>query len=425
MRTPCSHRRRACGFLTLSLLLSVVIAIAGARLAQAEYAPLTDGRYRIDLNLGPVLGSTRVIGLGGAYASIAEGAAGITYNPASVAHRPRYSYEWFAWDLTFDYIAPGSLHGEHFDFDNNNRSLPSRMHTVHMGGQFQIGSFGAGCFIRIMSHDFNNVGTPARDFHADLGLVQIPVGYGLFNHQLILGCGLRIGYLRIYELGGVKNRFTASMFGFESGALLRPAVLPFRFAVVLHTPMRANVETDSDAGMGTPFYPPGKGVAIPWELRFGVSWFLNRRKYNESPAFMNPPTEVSRVGGEGRSPLKPSSGFSFLVSFELVIIGKAEDAIGIDGFLEQVNERAGRQVSFSPRLGVETEVWPDRLRVRSGLYWEPSRADDYDGRLHAAFATDVRVLEFFLFGKHSLQASVAMDFAPRYSTISFSLGFWH
>jgi hypothetical protein len=126
-------------------------------------------------------------------------------------------------------------------------------------------------------------------------------------------------------------------------------------------------------------------------------------------------------------PPKPArrGGFYFLVSAELVLIGPVEKAIGTDAFFEQIYERTGREVNVSARLGVESEVWRRRLRLRAGTYFEPSRFDNHYGRVHGTFGFELRLFDFKAWGPRSLGFSSAVDLASRYSNVSVSLGFWH
>ena len=72
-----------------ALAVALQLAPAAAR-AQA----LKDNRYAIDLFQGPVLAPSDVIGIGGAYAGVAEGIAGMVSNAAAPAVRESYDVGW-------------------------------------------------------------------------------------------------------------------------------------------------------------------------------------------------------------------------------------------------------------------------------------------------------------------------------------------
>src|SRR4051794_28796517 len=87
-RSPGRARRSACAA-CLSLLVL-------ANYASAQSKPALTGRESIDLVPGPVLGSGRVVGLGGAYAALAVGADGAAWTPAAYATRVLWDLNWFA-----------------------------------------------------------------------------------------------------------------------------------------------------------------------------------------------------------------------------------------------------------------------------------------------------------------------------------------
>ncbi len=91
---------------------------------------------------------------------------------------------------------------------------------------------------------------------------------------------------------------------------------------------------------------------------------------------------------------------------------------------------SGATVSFSPRLGVETEPVPGYVHTRVGSYYEPARYTFRNiGRQHFTFGADLRTFSTSWFGvlshpqTYKIQASG--DFAARYQSISLGLGTWH
>ena len=114
--------------------LSVLCATSAGRRAGAgaplgaQGTPIQTSDYTLDLFQGPVLASSRVTGLGGAYAGLAEGAEGIPFNPAAASQRFPYSTEHLDYDLTAGVTFPASVSGT--DFENS-------------GKRFGFGNFGA------------------------------------------------------------------------------------------------------------------------------------------------------------------------------------------------------------------------------------------------------------------------------------------
>ncbi len=91
---------------------------------------------------------------------------------------------------------------------------------------------------------------------------------------------------------------------------------------------------------------------------------------------------------------------------------------------------SGATLSFSPRLGVETEPVPGYVHTRVGSYYEPARYTDRNiGRQHFTFGADLRTFTTKWFGftphgtTYKIQASG--DFSARYQSISLGLGTWH
>ena len=83
------------------LACSLFTGVACAQLAWAQSA-LPERLY---LDTGALLGSNRMVGLGGAYAGIAEGADGLTSNLASVAHREKTLDRRWDLDATFSLMS--------------------------------------------------------------------------------------------------------------------------------------------------------------------------------------------------------------------------------------------------------------------------------------------------------------------------------
>ncbi|HEY8075338.1 MAG TPA: hypothetical protein VIF62_14540, partial [Labilithrix sp.] len=57
----------------------------------AQGTPIKTSKYTFDVFQGPILASSRVTAMAGAYTAIADGTEGITFNAAAPAVRPAYS----------------------------------------------------------------------------------------------------------------------------------------------------------------------------------------------------------------------------------------------------------------------------------------------------------------------------------------------
>jgi hypothetical protein len=120
-----------------------------------------------------------------------------------------------------------------------------------------------------------------------------------------------------------------------------------------------------------------------------------------------------------------------LVSAAVHVTGPLEDAVGVESFLERTVHRAGLVPTYSPRLGLESEVIPRWLTLRAGSYYEPTRfsSPDAAARLHGTFGMDLRLIKWKVFGLvHEdtyWRATGSVDYAARYLSFGAGLGIWH
>jgi hypothetical protein len=411
------------------VLVFVLCASANA----AAQAPLLENNgFNVDLYQGPVLGSARVIGLGGAYAALAEDAVGIQFNPASVAHRSWYSQGRWDWDLTLDWLMPNVGQSQEFRFDNS--ALPgsaSGFAVIEAGGLLQYRNFGIGVYLDLQTFDRDITSATAgsgRSLQFDFTTAHVDLGYAFLDHQLVVGAGLRIGGVTARETRGSGSVFDLTATGAEVGALLRPAALPVRLGVAFYSALNR----DKPASGAVPDLAMPWAVVLPWQVTAGIAWQLARHPLNPRPererAVSVPPT--TQPASTPALP-RPDGGHYLLVSVDVQVAGAVEDAVGVSSFLAGVREDSGGSASVSIRAGAEAEVWRRRLRLRAGTYYEPSRLSDpilltgTSGRLHGTGGFDVRLFDFSLFGPRSLRLGLVTDIARRYSNAGISVGFWH
>ncbi len=277
----------------------------------------------------------------------------------------------------------------------------------------------------------------------------------------------------------------------ELGLLWKPLGLPLRVGAVyrfatttLAEPGPGVVETpEGDLIIGTGPDDPDAiflpdHVTLPWQLTFGFAVQLGPRPLN--PRFLDPRTlleaetrafEARRAQQEAdlallRAENSPRLAAALaearaeqdavearltaerakletelarrvdalprrylLVTTALEVTGRAENAIGVLGFLDQTVERSGESVSVGPRLGFEFEVLPNWLQVRAGVYAEPTRFQDSYARAHWTGGFSLKVMPWTLFGIYSpdtwWRLRAAVDIAPRYFGWGVSLSPWH
>ena len=114
------------------------------------------------------------------------------------------------------------------------------------------------------------------------------------------------------------------------------------------------------------------------------------------------------------------------VAFELSLMGAVDNGYGMEAFAAKQLQASGRSVSATPRLGLESEVVPARLRLRAGSYLEASRFFETSARWHGTAGAQVRLFSFRL-ARHERRValSFAGDVAARYENLGISLGFWN
>ncbi|HUH04646.1 MAG TPA: hypothetical protein VML75_21770, partial [Kofleriaceae bacterium] len=153
---------------------------------------ITSRNYAIDLYLGPVLGSGRIVGMGGAAVALAEGSAGMLANPASPAVRPATSKGNWDWDWHLDWLSPqlGS------DFDRN--GIPSAEGDLDLTPFVTAGAVGI--------YKKWALGVSINSFQQDAGPVrptfvigEVSLARSFLAEQLVAGLGVRTGDLEVTD----------------------------------------------------------------------------------------------------------------------------------------------------------------------------------------------------------------------------------
>jgi hypothetical protein len=461
------------GLLGALLLGSLAWLVPTSAAAQA----LTPRDFEIDVHTGPVLGSSRMIGLGGAYSAIATGISGVAWNPASYASREPWELDSTTWDLTLGLLA--SYSGS--DHDNNgDRSADYDAFTyVDAGLGLQLGAAGLGLLARAFNYALKLDG---RDISVGALTASYGLGYGFLDGQLVLGGGARTAGFSVME--GAETLLDLSGTAPEVGALVRLAGQRWRAGAAF----RAGVTVDDPrvAGVTSTALALPRAAHLPWELQLGFAFQLGGRPFNRrfvSPAraeerleayylarrrrrasdelrreqvaagALTPldafPTDPAWLAAEDLRQLEDEASLEqdleyaevqraaelrslprdyVLLASEIVVTGPTSDGVGVEGFLRGVHDRSGERVSVSARLGVELEPWIERLKVRCGSYYEPSRFAAGSGRVHATAGFDLHVFDWNVFGlvdETGWRISAVADVSARYFDWGVGLGVWH
>lgn len=286
-----------------------------------------------------------------------------------------------------------------------------------------------------------------------------------------------------------KGVFATSGSGVELGLLWRPNNQFYRVGAAYRTQIATEASFSENLlpnalgdivleGGGNLYLP--KRLAVPWDLNLGAAFQLGARPFNprfrslesyaerkwlqhrlrelereaaRDQALRDAQSDAERkqiqqsferqralsdrawerveqaATRELRERWRPYRRFYLLISGSVLVSGAVIDSVGIDSFLLREVNRSGADVSVSPRLGLESEVWPDLFKLRVGSYLEPTRFRTSRERLHGTSGLDARLGSWDVFGlwpeDYAWRASAAVDVAPRYYSWGVSIGGWY
>lgn len=473
----------------LSLLALALASFASDAQAQTETdtrPSLQNQSFDIDLVIGPVLGSGRIIGLAGAYTALGDGIEGAPRTAAAYAGRTLYDLDWFEYDVTVD-LMPTSIRNSDFDANGESGFTYADFMFFTLGGGMRFGGFGLGFIADFQSYDLGE--------EADLSLTQthFGIGYGFWEGQLTIGAGARTAGLAIIDDATKKPLVEMVGAGPEVGATLGLEGQPFRVGIALRTPVESEtVDVPVAAGLEVPDH-----VRLPWELQLGLAWQLGqrplnrrfvdpheerdalRRQYNEDrkrrielqlererfaerlrwtqgttppergmleeerprdPEFWRQENaravnaaheievELAAREQEREREVRGLSRRYLLISTELFAIGPTHNGVGLESFLQQRRQASGEAISIGARAGVEGEPLAGHLKMRAGTYLEPSRFAGVGYRVHGTLGTEIRLFSWDLFGlldEFTFRFGASADVAERYLNVGFGLGMWH
>ena len=445
----------------LQLLAALAVALlvlggAGAARAQDRFRP--GERYTVDLVTTPVLGGARIVGMGGAYTALASGIDGAVYNPAGYGERYEKEIEWFAWDVTGQ-LALSNVFSKN-DFDNNGTATQGTGEAVQvsLGLRLQFSYFGSG--VTWLARRYSLRDDSGQKFQVTLQTLRTGSGYSFLNGGLVAGFTVSQYKLDISNADGDRAAHFAG-YGAEIGVLIRPAHKRYRVGFVARTPANVTPRRDTlfesiGSNAASPLVLPSK-IHVPWELSAGFAYQFGERRTNTPwrnterlrrdlrEQIANGTYQLPDTYGERAYQPLPSDPRKavdaamatyreaerrfrrhqprryVLLSADIIAYGKTRRGHGVDAFLTQTPERSGEKVSYGARLGVESEIWPDRMKVRAGSYVEPSRFRRSYYRPHGTMGFDVRLFDIW---RWSVRGSGTVDLAPRYLNWAIAFGLW-
>ncbi len=449
------------GRLSYLLLFSIIAAVLFLPTAGlCDDPPLDSNKFVIDTYNGPQLGTIRTVSLSGAYAGIAEQGQGIMYNPASVAQRVWFSKHMFGYDAGYAYLKPGLIVGDDIDFDNDgDESFNYGDFLIGViFGSLRINNAGIGADVKIMNFTLGGKDGVEEKLDVLLGHADIAFGYNLARGLIVIGGGIRLGFMDVNVKGMEQsNALTYLSMGPIAGILFRLRKAPLRIGLSITFPHNwiqgrwtdgvsncANASGDSlkricyggdcaNRGLIIP-----DGIAHPWSIRLGFAYYVGKQNWNETWSLEKRKYEYSNkmMTKKGKTRWSPwMSQYDMersdkdrrylLIALDIEVVGGLRNGIGIEGFLDQKWQRSGETPTVSLHLGAETEVWADYLILRWGGYAEPSRFKRTDYRIHATMGFDLKLFSIcWGSSRLNVRGSTAFDVAEGYFNAGFSVGFW-
>lgn len=342
--------------------------------------------------------------MGGAISSVSEGGAGLFTNPGSASVRPETKRSKFSWNVYLNSYIPAK--GQ--DSNNNGQAVTDvrRSLLAAAGILVQYGEWGLSFDGGYTSHEIAPEAGGGLGVRSLIG--HLTLARTFLDETLAVGLSLRAGGLAVFELEGDETLFSRGGLSAEAGVVWIPKDESYRLALSGGMPVyTGGLEYDCDP-LDCFGYVLPSGAVVPWDMTVGAAWRFGPTPWNH---------DVDADFRDERS---------LTIALELAVIGAVDDGYGTEAFAARQLQASGRNASFTPRLGLESEIIRGWLRLRAGTYFEAARFENVDRRLHGTGGAQVRLFAFQLFGsERRLSLSFAGDFAPRYQNIGLSLGFWN
>jgi len=462
--------------------------------------------YTVDAAQGPVTGSTRVIGLGGAFVAIAESMDGVAVNPASVAVRLPYS--WTRWDHAIGvHFAIGSwLPKTNFlNQSDRDQTAPSEDPSQPQGAEIEqrsllFGSIGAVLYYQQAGIGFSaegqqqalsrsadaSAGLAPTDLTGNFGIVHASIGYGFGGGQLVLGAGPRVTGVGLSRATSASGLLSVAGVGYQAGMVYKPQGQRFRLGAAYKSEVNPSLGSSGTSAEQGAYN--ATALRLPWQASAGVAVQLGPRPFNPPLVTVDDRTrafrqqlerdaearerEVDEASAEyDRDPTPQNDErlarakarqrrdealdehrlerreeqadrelfaeylarprFFLLLTTELLVLGPSTDSVGLGSFYQGRSRvrLSGENLTVSPRIGLETELVPNWVKLRGGSYLEPARLVGSTDRVHGTGGFDLKLFRWNVFGLlgdfDSWTFSAAVDSAREYLSTSFSVGLWH
>lgn len=447
--------------LRVYLVIACCTLGVGHRRAFAQNTPAPPS-YSVDAAQGPVTGSTRVIGLGGAFVAIAEDTDGIAVNPASVAVRLPYSWNRFDHSFGFSIAVGAWLPKTKFLNEDTPQGANVQQNSLLFGSvgatlYYDLAGFGIsaeGQRQALQRSADATAGLSPTDLSGNFGIVHASVAYGFARDQLVIGAGPRVTGVSLSR-SSASDLLSVGGVGYQAGFVFKPVGERFRIGAVYKSSVSPSLSTGSPSGPQEVY--AATAITLPWQASAGFAYQFGARPLN--PPFYMAEEQAVRLryeleeaaerreqaigdlerdyeahpSGAGRRRLLEARAademarkagerlleqriqqaeralravyFSrprgyFLITAELLALGASTGSVGFGSFYQGRTriQLSGENITFSPRLGIEGELIPNWLKLRAGAYFEPTRTDTGSDRIHGTFGFDLKLFSWNVFG---------------------------
>ncbi len=400
---------------------------------------------RLLLQEGVLRGSPRVLGIAGAFVSVAEGAEGITRNPAAAASKdPHFEHDFNVdFGAAIHFLPPWGVKDQDWDndgrldqVDNAGQGGPVFNYlgtqVLYLAGSIQYKSIGLGLGVDVQSYVTKSM-LPGQDFESyfNLDLVHAfgSLAGSFWDDQVLIGLGLEsssAGFIFLDPQPGllpaVKDSLGYHGWGIQLGALWRPVDEDYRLGFSFRPQTTGEPTSQKDLIGG---FIPFKEVVAPARLSLGASWALGSSGRHYNITSREGWSRLDEPNPDG-SPAFSAALTRWLFTTQLDVFFPVSNATNASSFLEQnigtPTLSAGTHLSFEPRAAIEKELIEDRFRLRLGGYLEPPLVATAPlVRPHITFGGEVYL---FKLGPQRISFGLSFDMAHYYQNLSVAFLVW-
>ncbi|MCB9777977.1 MAG: hypothetical protein H6742_05390 [Alphaproteobacteria bacterium] len=376
--------------LRLALTWALCCSVARAEDAAVSDA-VVDDSARLEVSRGIVKSTAEFIGMGGTGVALGVGGPGLFHNPAATSHRKAENRSELAIGpgLGFSLVSPRGG-------GNDVANLPADAANVLAEQDWQGAILNAAMNVAWRRLGVGWAGSGTAWWRPDQRLIvadsQFVVGGVVAGDRLNLAGGLRRLDADLETADGyAAYRGVAPQLGFIYHAPREGLA----FGAAWWSAATAR-ETTGDG------IRPADAIVVPHRLSAGIAW-----------------TSESTDDLELAVPMRYAA--------DLVVDAPSRDAVALEAHMAGLSVERGTRWTLSPRVGAEADVWPERLRIRAGTYWEPARNVGASGRVHVTGGYELKLFRFKALGiiDEVLALEGSVDVASRYSSLGvINLGMW-